>query len=333
MLDLNDSYAALRGSAGVYPMTGSLLRLSGAQRQGMLSWLLARTTEYSHPDTSEWSLVLDKTGRPAGTALVLLGETEDLLLLDAAAGWLDAACGAAPEQVHERVEVTPAEGFAIAIEGPRSWEVVEPLIDQPISDLLLNEVIGTTVGGRPVRLARTGTTSEFGYVVIGSGSIEAAMGVLAARAAELGGGVIDPQALVRVHVETNHPIIPEQTRGLSITESGVSWLMSLTRDDAFYGDAALGVPAGTRRLVAAYARGQDFPASGTSVFDEDNAVGTVQVAAPAAGCGDGIGLLLLDNPYCVPGLSLMTGDGQVLETVSRPAVTPLSWVRTIGVRP
>lgn len=228
MLDLNDSYAALRGSVGVYPMTGSLLRLSGAQRQGMLSWLLARTTEYSHPDTSEWSLVLDKTGRPAGTALVLLGEAEDLLLLDAAAGWLDAACGAAPEQVHERVEVTPAEGFAIAIEGPRSWEVVEPLIDQPISDLLLNEVIGTTVGGRPVRLARTGTTSEFGYVVIGSGSIEAAMGVLAARAAELGGGVIDPQALVRVHVETNHPIIPEQTRGLSITESGVSWLMSLT---------------------------------------------------------------------------------------------------------
>ena len=54
MLDLNDSYAALRGSVGVYPMTGSLLRLSGAQRQGMLSWLLARTTEYSHPDTSEW---------------------------------------------------------------------------------------------------------------------------------------------------------------------------------------------------------------------------------------------------------------------------------------
>jgi glycine cleavage system aminomethyltransferase T len=160
MLNVNESYTALRNSAGVAQMPGRLLRLDGAGHRDLLSWLLARATEYSHPGTSVWSLVLDADGGPAGTALAVIDESEDLLVLDAPGEWLDAAMAAAPASVRDGARISPVDGFAIAVEGPRSWSVVAPLSSQPITDLLINEVTAASLEGRPVRLARTGTTDR-----------------------------------------------------------------------------------------------------------------------------------------------------------------------------
>lgn len=330
MLDLEESYRALRTTARIRPLAGQLHRISGNGHRSLLSWLVARTTEFAHPNTAIWSLLLDADGSPVGSALALVFESEDLLVLDAPAGWLDEALAAAPSEVLERADVSAIDGFAIAVEGPSAWRIVDPLSREPIADLLLNEIIDANLNGSPVKLARTGTTSEFGYVVAGEGSEEAAVQTLEAAGIELGGGQVDPQSLLRVQVETNHPIVPEQTRGLSVTEAGAAWLVSLTRTDAFYGDAVLNVSPTTRRLVAAFARGEDFPPSGTLVSSEGVVVGAVHLSAPRAGQDDGIGLVILEHPYSVSGLEL-NADGAIIETVSRPAVTPVSWDRRVGV--
>lgn len=331
MLNMSDSYSAARRTVAVSKLPGTLVRLVGAQHRQLLSWMLARATEYARPDTSTWSLLLDEDGTPAGTALVLIGEVEDLLLVDVHAGWLEKAYSTAPELVREASSFVHIDhGAAISVEGPRSWEVVAPLIDQPISDVLLNEVVSGELNGLPVHVSRTGTTSEFGYVVVGASDTSNAFDSLVDEAQKRGGGAIDRRALVRVHVETNHPLVPAQTNGLSVVESGVSWLVSLTREDSFHGDKVLNTVPATRRLVAAYSRGEDFPEEGAAVLDGDQEIGAVHVSAPMAGCHDGIGLVLLERPYCVSGLVLKAG-GKQIETVSRPTLVPLSWSQTIGV--
>jgi len=75
-----DEYQSLRTTFAVYPRGRAVARVSGPEREGFLSGLLARTVEFSGPGTLLESLVLDEEGRPIDQVLVLV-EDDDLLVL------------------------------------------------------------------------------------------------------------------------------------------------------------------------------------------------------------------------------------------------------------
>ncbi|UCR88464.1 aminomethyltransferase family protein [Mycetocola spongiae] len=322
-------YRNIRDTAAAYRRGDAVLALGGPDRFAALSYLLAKRTEFAEPGTLVESAVLNAEGGIQDVVLALIGEDEVLLVSElpeffdvraalAAGGFNDVTC-------------TPRPDIALAaIEGPASWRAIEPLIELEVSSLLLSESTPATVpGAASATVYRTGTTAEYGYLIVTEGlSAEALLACATERALAVGGGVTDRAALIRAQAEVSHPVVPEQFTGLNVREAGAVWLTSPDRDDEFLGSAALADVAATRSLIAVRATGAEVPA-GAEVRAGETVIGTIHLALPAAGEADGFGLALVDLPFNVPGLDL-NADGVALRTVSRPAADPRSWVEAIG---
>jgi glycine cleavage system aminomethyltransferase T len=333
MLTTDASYAAIRNTAGVYNRGGEVLRLTGADRLQLLSWLLAKQTEFAEPGTVVESLILAESGAVDGSALVVLDEESIIVIAESQTPLLPIAQAAIVEQELDGTAVTEAGDLAavLAVEGPLSWQVAEGIADEPMSEILLNEWRRGQLDGVDCLVIRIGTTAEYGYLIITSAEAgSAVMDELVARAVRLGGGSIDKEVLHRAQAEVNHPVLPSQAQGLTIFEAGIQWMATPNREDDYRGKSGIRLEAPARRIVAAVCRDGNFPEAGTLVTDEGTPVGVVQTPTSRAGLDTGFGLLLLDVPYCVPGLTLTAGS-QTLSTVSRPAVDPLSWTQQIGV--
>ncbi len=326
MLSIAESYDAIRNQAAVIERPGAaVIRVTGPDRAAVVGRLLARATEFVAVDSCVDSLLLGPDGQVKGLATALIGTETIWLVSDAEADWIDLLSDAA-EGLEAVAEVAP-ELRALHVEGPRSWQVAGDYTgDTPIEDLLLGELVTTRADGEQILVARSGSTAEFGYLlVLPEGGLR---DEVVAAAERLGGGLIDPEVLPLVHIETNHPVLPQQTRDCTVLEAGLGWFISFDRSDGFIGDQVCQLPAPHRRVVAAQLDGEP-PSLDAEVRDGDVVVGRVQVVAPRADRPQSLVLLLLEDPYGVPGLDL-TVDGRPAHTLSRPVIRPRSWTMSIG---
>ncbi|MDR1213414.1 MAG: hypothetical protein LBK54_04910 [Propionibacteriaceae bacterium] len=325
MLDLNASYEAIRGTAGVYRRGDAVLKVTGPQRLEYVQFLLAKSVEFVNIDTCVDSVLLDDRAHPVGLAVALIGADQIDLVVEAGQAWFDQA---GDLRRSYDVAVDESGALAVQVEGPSSWKVAAELVtDRDISDVLLSECLDAELDGQTVRLARTGATAEYGYLVIAESPV--ALERLAQGATAIGGGLIDPAVLRRVRAEVNFPVLPDQLQGVSLFECGLPWLATITREDPFLGSAALEMAPPARRTVAAIFPAADCPAAGSPVLVDGSEVGLLTVWTPRANQSDGLGLLLLDDPFGVPGLTVEAA-GVSGHTVSRPVIAPLSWSQGIG---
>lgn len=325
MLDIIASYDAIRTAAGVYRRGTEIVRIVGTERMQLATRLLAKSIEFVAVDSCVDSLLLDEDGQTLGLTVALLRNDEILLVVEGDVAWFDLA-----ERISADFDatVTRDKRIAIAIEGPKAWQIAAPLvIDREIADVLLGEVLDGAFEGSPVILARTGTTAEFGYLVIAA---EEALTPLVTATETIDGGEIDPAVLTRVRVETNYTVFPQQFAEVSLLEAGLGWFVTLEREDEFIGAAVIDTEVPTRRVIAAEIEG-DCPEINTEVRDEDKIIGRVLVSTERAGREYGLALLLLDDPYGVPGLEVDI-DGHTAFTRARPTIAPSSWDAQIGVK-
>lgn len=324
-------YQAIRSAAGVYARGHRIVELTGRDRQALLEYVLARSTEFAQPGTVLDSLALDEQGNPIDLVLVVTDEHRVLLLSDepASSGVLGSLNAIATEQgladvaVAERPELS-----AVAVEGPHAWKVVEPLLDEDVAGLLLGEWRNAAAPGTDALalIARTGTTAEYGYVVVAELSPEALTSWIGGLAEAASGRVVAQDAVTRARMEVDHPLLGAQFEEISVREAGAGWLAGAGRDDSFRGKADEEGEL-TRRLIAVVSD-SDLEV-GAEVRAGDVVVGRIQVVAPRAGQANVIALALLNRPFDVPGLTLHCGDAE-LSTVSRPAIEPASWITPIA---
>lgn len=319
MFNMEDSYKAIRQTAGVYQRGNAVLTVTGSQQRDYVQFLLARSVEFASANSSIDSLLLDKTANPVGTAIAILGTDAIDIVVDAPQTWLDYA-----EDLKSSYDVQVETGkLAVQVEGPQAWKVAGlSVADRHISDVLLNEALDIEMDGAAVKLARAGTTAEYGYLFVSSA--QSVLDTLAKQAEQFGGGLIDPAVLDRIHVEINYPVLPDQVHGLTIFECGVPWLVTVGRQDAYIGSDALEIAPPRRRTVAAVFAENDCPPVGSLVNVDGETVGSVTVSIAKLGNRDGLGLLLLDDPMGVPGITVEVG-GVSGVTVSRPVIAPESW--------
>ncbi|MCL2482238.1 MAG: hypothetical protein FWF43_02240 [Propionibacteriaceae bacterium] len=327
MLDVSSSHSAVRQSAGVFFRGDTISCVRGTQRLEYVSHLLSKSVEFSGIDTCVDSLLLNNDGIILGLAVAILREDRIYLVTEAEQAWHDLAADA-QDDFDITVESLPHR--AVQVEGPLAWAVVQTLMgDHNIQDVLLNECIDATMDDEPVCLARVGTTAEYGYLVF-SDTIDV-LPTLAKRAKAEGGGEVDPDVVDRLRLEASFPVLPSQGADCTVFEAGLGWLVTLTDEAHYVGRAALSDEAPTRRTVVARFPGCDCPPVGTPVLADGAEVGHVLVSTHRAGQDDGLALLLMDDPFGVPGLEFEIG-GITAETISRPTLTPESWIQQIGVR-
>ncbi|MFE0101583.1 hypothetical protein [Streptomyces sp. NPDC059009] len=358
-----EQYALLRTSVGWCTPYASLVRIEGMERADVLARLLARDSAYVEPDTVRDSLVLEEDGAIRDVVTHIELDESSWLFSPSRPDLAELVretvreCGVA-----EAVTVTDAaeDHAAVAFEGPASWRIAERLLDEEISGLVLHGVGHVRLDGTDCVMARTGTTGEYGYLLIAPRPADAAAWV-AEQARSLGGGRVDADALARARGEVRHPVLPELTEGLSVREAGLEWLVSWGREDPFRGAAALASCDRRARgltpvLLAASEQGPapapapapasaPAPAPGTAVYAGDRRVGEVRWCAPAVGApvvdapagggpaasgGPALAFAVLDAPFDVPGLDLVADGGTPVRTVSSPVVVPTSWSERLG---
>src|SRR5689334_8777988 len=122
MLTTKESYAAIRHTAAVYNRGGEVIRLTGTHRVELLSWLLAKQTEFAEPGTVVESLILGETGNVEGSALVVLDDEAAVVIADSQTPLLPIALAAIESLGLEGTFAEDAEDLAavLAIEGPLS---------------------------------------------------------------------------------------------------------------------------------------------------------------------------------------------------------------------
>ncbi len=326
-MSISTEYSAIRRSAAAYERTGTLLAITGAGRDAVVTHVLARSTEFAQPGSVVDSLVLDDDGAVIDSVVAIMDESRTLIHSDVAGGLGEEVEDASRTVGVQDVTVDALEGWAaIGVEGPRSWEVVRDLLDEDIASLLLNEWRPIHLPGAVTALlARTGTTAEYGYLVIADLPAEQILERIRPALDGVDGAVVGPQALLRARLEVNHPVVPAQFTGLTPLEAGAGWAAGVGRQDAFRGARPAVAP--DRRLVAVRS---ERPLEGGQVVEAaGRPVGRVHVCAPEIPGVTGYALALIDTPFDVPGLEVFIG-GTPAETVSRPAVQPASWIEPIG---
>jgi len=331
-------YQRLRTTIGVYRRSRGLIRLAGLERGELVRFLMARDTEYTEPLTCMDSLVLNEDGTPLDLVTLFEMDNESWLAADSLAGAELAGLAEAATSDLELSDITVTDVSdtheIVAFEGPESWRVAATLIDFDIAGLVLNAVTEVTLpGGEQALLARTGSTGEYGYVIVAERAADAHATVME-HAKEHGGGSVGEFALVRAQAEVRHPCLPSQAEGLAVREAGLEWLVGLTRTDGFRGGEALAdAEDPSYGLVAAVAE-TDGLCRGDLVRTEQESVGHVQVVLPNADTGDTLALLALARPFDVPGLVLIADGADeatvMLHTVSSPSVIPQSWTKGLG---
>lgn len=322
-------YEAIRTSAAVYVRGTHMVRITGGGQREMLQDLIARPTEYAEVGSALESLVLDERGVPVDILLCVIDDESVVLMSDYEESILPTLGDLALQRGHDDISFEELGSWsAVEIEGPRAWAYVDGLIEDDIAALGLNEWRRASLNGLAdeALLIRTGTTAEYGYLLLAEAGSEDIMSWFDGRSDE---GVkatpASAEALDRARIEVNHPLLGAHLDGLTLREAAMGWMGGIEREDDFRGKPAAAEDL-TRRLVVVESSSEMVP--GAPVFAGDEAVGEIRLVTERLGQPTVVGLALLQRPFDVPGLELRSENAS-LATRSRPAVEPRSW--TVGI--
>jgi aminomethyltransferase len=221
------------------------------------------------------------------------------------------------------VELTDLRGVSalIAVQGPRSVDVLAPLVDGDIAALKYYTCVETKVGGIPVVVARTGYTGEDGFEIFLPA--DAAAGVWDALLTE-NRGVLAPCGLGArdvLRLEAGMPLYGhELTEEITPLQAGIGWAVKFSKP-AFTGKAALEAQAvaGDYPRIAGLVLDGRVPArAGYRVLRDGAPAGEIRSGSIAPSVGNkSVATALLDPASATVGVRL----GVEVRGTEHPATT------------
>jgi len=214
----------------------------------------------------------------------------------------------------------------VAVQGPRSVEILAPLTDVDLGALRYYAITEGTVAGIAALVARTGYTGEDGFELFVEND----------RAVELWDALMaagQPAGLMPVGLGARDTLrleagMPLYGNDLDATvnpyEAGLGRVVKLGKSGDFVGRAALEKVAAEgprRRLVGFMVRGRGIARHGYPLYAEERETGSVTSGAPSPTMGVPIGMGYVAPGDAEPGTMLAVGirDGRVpIEVVPLP---------------
>jgi aminomethyltransferase len=213
------------------------------------------------------------------------------------------------------------EDALIAVQGPRSVEVLAPLVDADIAAMKYYTCVETTVGGTNAIVARTGYTGEDGFEIFlpagaASGIWEALIDEHRDVLAPCGLGARDV-----LRLEAGMPLYGhELTEEITPLQAGIGWAVKFAKP-AFIGRDALSAQADAddfARIVGLVLDGRVPARTGYSVLRDGHAVGDVRSGSIAPSVGNrSIATALVDPASATVGTRL----GVEVRGTEHPATT------------
>lgn len=238
---------AVRENAGWYRWTHDLVRVSGADAERFLDWMLVNRIVGTPEGRGKYTTMLDEQGQII----------DDLVAFNRGGGvwWLSTLYG--PHAM--RWFDAHKDGFDVAyedvtqawdmysVQGPASAQVMAALLDEPVDGLKRFQIVERQVGETPVVVDRGGFTGELGFELYCAREDSAAVAeAIAAAAAQFDAPRLTTlEVYVRSLPMEKGLALRQDYYGLTPYEASLGWSVHLDKD--FLGKEA---------LVAAHAEGE-----------------------------------------------------------------------------
>lgn len=205
------------------------------------------------------------------------------------------------------LENRSAEISLIAVQGPKSREILLKISESDISELPFYHFIKGKVAGCAVTIARTGYTGELGYEIYGANDL---MPKIWDELFKIG----KPMGLVSVGLAARDTLrlemkfclygndIDETTHPY---EAGLGWITKIDKGK-FIGREAIMERKGnmTRRLVCVEMIDRAIPRQGYEIFIDDEKSGYFTSGGQSPSLQKGIGLAYIKRPYTKSGTEI-----------------------------
>ena len=201
------------------------------------------------------------------------------------------------------------ESALIAVQGPRSVDVLAPLVEAGIADLKYYTCVETKAGDAAAVVARTGYTGEDGFEIFlpadaAAGLWDVLLGGHRGVAAPCGLGARDV-----LRLEAGMPLYGhELTEEITPLQAGLDWVVKLDKPD-FLGEAALAAQKSADdypRIVGIVMDGRAPAREGYHVFLGEKRVGEIRSGSIGPSVGNkSIGTALLEKEAATPGTDVV----------------------------
>ena len=194
----------------------------------------------------------------------------------------------------------------VAIQGPRSVEIMAPLTDVDLGAVRYYAIAEGTVAGIPALVARTGYTGEDGFeVFVDNGRAVELWDALMGAGSASGLAPIGLGARDTLRLEAGMPLYGnELDRTTNPYEANLGRVVKLDKPGDFVGRAALEKAARDgvgRRLVGLVMRGRGIARHGYPVFSGDRPTGIVTSGTQSPSLGKAIAIAYVATSDAEPG--------------------------------
>jgi glycine cleavage system aminomethyltransferase T len=148
----------------------------------------------------------NESGKVVGEGILYRISADEYRYSGGGAYWLNYWLGQDGWKAEGRIDT--AEEFVFVIQGPRSLAIMEKVTRESLRDIRFNSTRMTQIGGRAVRILRTGITGELGYEIHGPSEIGNEIWErIYADGRELGIRRLGGRSMLISHVEGCYPTI------------------------------------------------------------------------------------------------------------------------------
>jgi len=217
-----------------------------------------------------------------------------------------------------------------SIDGYKAWDVARQLFGADVLGLPYLSIERYMFNEVPVRLFRSGKTSEFGYLVMAPNEIaDALFEKIFELVQRLGGALCGNSVHNDLRLEGRFFNIFAE--GLAVGDPlalGLQWMIDFEKEkfpgkDALIARRSAGLE---KKIIGVAASGSVTLEAGTEIFDGEDAVATVTTACFSYVLGKSIALALFDADVAYAGLTFKYGSpsGPAVDTISMPPIMPKS---------
>jgi aminomethyltransferase len=268
----------------------------------------------------QYSLFLNERGGVVDDLLVYRLPEEFLLVVNASNTEKDLAWMRSQDRFDVEIVDVSEKTSEIALQGPRSESILQPLADAPLSELRYYWSKRVKVLGRDVLLSRTGYTGEDGFEMYGDAETiaEVAEALLETEDVKpVGLGARDT-----LRLEMGYPLYGhELDEDIDVYSAGLGWVFKADKPD-FIGKAPTLQKKEEGRSLArvglvSKARG-GIPRDGQDVLKDGVEVGRITSGTFSPSLNVGIAMAYVSETETLPGNALEIGaSNRIVPTVVR----------------
>jgi aminomethyltransferase len=297
-------HSAVRGSAGLFDISHmGELRIDGPEALPLVQWITCNDTSKLKIGQIQYSAFLTPQGTFVDDILVYrLSENSFFICVNAANTSKDFEWVRNQNHFQASASDVSHEYAQLSLQGPRSIEILQPLVDSDLSQIRYYWFTWGNFRGIPAMISRTGYTGEDGFeLYLPPDAAEDAWKTLVTAGKPLGLMPVGLGARNTLRLEAKMALYGHEISDkITPWEADLNWIVKMGKGD-FVGRNALEKQAATgvqRKLAGFEMTGRGIARDGYKVWLNGIESGWVTSGSPSPSLGKNIGLAYLPIEHC-----------------------------------